>query len=141
MKPKLAAPSVKGTLNWTPSADALLYGTYSEGFRPGLLNRPGGASNADGYTVPFELMTDEVTNIEFGWKTDLLDGQLRFNGSAFFAEIDNMQTTIFDPSIANLFFSDNAANAEITGLEADFIFAPNSVQGLTLSGGVSIPRY
>ena len=127
----------KGTLNWTPSADALLYATYSEGFRPGLLNRPGGASNADGYTVPFELMTDEVTNIEFGWKTDLLDGQLRFNGSAFFAEIDNMQTTIFDPSIANLFFSDNAANAEITGLEADFIFAPNSVQGLTLSGGVS----
>ena len=129
MKPKLAAPSVKATLNWTPSADALLYATYSEGFRPGLLNRPGGASNADGYTVPFELMTDEVTNLEFGWKTDLLDGQLRFNGSAFFAEIENMQTTIFDPSIANLFFSDNAANAEITGLEADFIFAPNSVTG------------
>ena len=134
---KTSGTIFKGTLNWTPSADALLYATYSEGFRPGLLNRPGGASNADGYTVPFELMTDEVTNIEFGWKTDLLDGQLRFNGSAFFAEIDNMQTTIFDPSIANLFFSDNAANAEITGLEADFIFAPNSVQGLTLSGGVS----
>ena len=134
---KTSGTIFKGTLNWTPSADVLLYATYSEGFRPGLLNRPGGASNADGYTVPFELMTDEVTNIEFGWKTDLLDGQLRFNGSAFFAEIDNMQTTIFDPSIANLFFSDNAANAEITGLEADFIFAPNSVQGLTLSGGVS----
>ena len=92
---KTSGTIFKGTLNWTPSADALLYATYSEGFRPGLLNRPGGASNADGYTVPFELMTDEVTNIEFGWKTDLLDGQLRFNGSAFFAEIENLQTTIF----------------------------------------------
>ena len=135
---KTSGTIFKGTLNWTPSADALLYATYSEGFRPGLLNRPGGASNADGYTVPFELMTDEVTNIEFGWKTDLLDGQLRFNGSAFFAEIENLQTTIFDPSIANLFFSDNAANAEIIGLESDFIYAPNALQGLTLSGGVSL---
>jgi outer membrane receptor protein involved in Fe transport len=134
---KTSGTIVKATLNWTPSADVLIYGTYSEGFRPGLLNRPGGASNADGYTVPFELMTDEVTNLELGWKTDLLEGQLRFNGSAFFAEIENLQTTIFDPSIANLFFSDNAANAEITGLEADFIYVPNSAQGLTISGGVS----
>ena len=39
--------------------------------------------------------------------------------------------------IANLFFSDNAANARISGLEADFIFAPDAVMGLTLSGGVS----
>ena len=135
---KTSGTIFKGTLNWTPSADVLLYATYSEGFRPGLLNRPGGASNAAGYTVPFELMTDEVTNLELGWKTDLYDGQLRFNGSLFFAEIENLQTTIFDPSIANLFFSDNAANAEITGLEADFIFAPDSVMGLTLSGGVSL---
>lgn len=128
----------KATLNWTPNEDVLLYGTFSEGFRPGLLNRPGGASNADGYTVPFELMTDEVTNLEIGWKTDLMDRQLRLNGSMFFIEIDNLQTTIFDPSIANLFFSDNAANAEVTGLEADFILAPDSIQGLQISGGVSI---
>ena len=127
----------KVTLNWTPNEDMLLYSTFSEGFRPGLLNRPGGASNASGYTVPFELLTDEVVNLEFGWKTDLLDGQLRFNGSVFFVEIDNLQTTIFDPSIANLFFSDNAANAEVTGLEADFIWAPDSAEGLQITGGFS----
>ena len=34
---------------------------------------------------------------------------MRFNGNAFFVEIENLQTTIFDPSIVNLFFSDNAA--------------------------------
>ncbi|MDB4427384.1 TonB-dependent receptor, partial [Porticoccaceae bacterium] len=135
---KTSGTIVKATLNWKPSEDVLFYGTYSEGFRPGLLNRPGGASNAAGYTVPFELMTDEVTNYEFGWKTDLMDGQLRFNGSAFFVEIENLQTTIFDPSIANLFFSDNAANAEVTGVEADFILALDSLQGLTVSGGLSI---
>ncbi|QZD86717.1 TonB-dependent receptor [Qipengyuania psychrotolerans] len=127
----------KGTLNVTPTEDLLFYATYSEGFRPGLLNRPGGATNGAGFTVPFELQTDEVVNYELGWKMDLLDGQLRFNGSAFYVDITNLQTTIFDPSITNLFFSANAANAEIKGVEADFTVAPYSLPGLTVAGAVS----
>ncbi|EDL48469.1 TonB-dependent receptor [Erythrobacter sp. SD-21] len=128
----------KGTLTVTPTPDLLFYATYSEGFRPGLLNRPGGATNGAGFVVPFELDTDEVKNYEFGWKTELLDGQMRFNGSAFYVDISRLQTTIFDPSITNLFFSANAANAEIRGVEADFTVAPYSMPGLTLSGAVSI---
>lgn len=128
----------KGTLTYTPTTDLMFYATYSEGFRPGLLNRPGGASNGAGFTVPFALDTDEVKNYEFGWKTDLIDGQLRLNGSAFFVDISRLQTTIFDPSITNLFFSDNAADAEIMGVEADFTFAPYSVPGLTVAGAFSI---
>ena len=35
----------------------MYYVTWSEGFRPGLLNRPVGASNPDGtYTVKAELI-------------------------------------------------------------------------------------
>ncbi|WP_317933215.1 TonB-dependent receptor [Halioxenophilus sp. WMMB6] len=129
----------KVTGNWTPTADTLFYLTVSEGFRPGLLNRPGGASNADGtFSVPYALDTDEVLNTELGWKTDLADGSLRFNGSLFFVQIDDLQTTIFDPSITNLFFSDNAANAEVLGLEGDFIYAPDSLPGLTVNGAFSL---
>lgn len=128
----------KGTLQVTPTPDTLFYATYSEGFRPGLLNRPGGATNGAGFTVPFELQTDEVQNYELGWKLDLIDGQLRFNGSAFYVDISRLQTTILDPSITNLFFSDNAANAEIYGIEADFTVAPYSLPGFTFAGAVSI---
>lgn len=138
--PDVAAASgtiFKGTITLTPTPDTLFYATYSEGFRPGLLNRPGGATNGAGFTVPFELDTDEVKNYELGWKLDLIDGQLRFNGSAFYVDISRLQTTIFDPSIANLFFSDNAANAEIYGLEADFTIAPYAVPGLTIAGAFS----
>lgn len=128
----------KVTGNWTPNADQLYYATVSEGFRPGLLNRPGGASNPSGtFTVPYALDTDEVLNLEVGWKTDLLDGALRINGSVFRIEIENLQTTILDPSITNLFFSDNAADAEVIGLETDFIWLPN-VEGLTVRGAVSL---
>ena len=129
----------KFTASYTPSEDVLLYATMSEGFRAGFLNRPGGYVDTSGtYTVPFEFGTDDMTNLEFGWKSDLMDGHMRFNGSIFLAQIAGLQTTIFDPSIANLFFSDNAADAEVKGIEADMIWAPKSIDGLTISAGVSI---
>nr|WP_144096871.1 TonB-dependent receptor [Croceicoccus sediminis] len=136
-KAKASGTIVKGTITLTPADDVMFYATYSEGYRPGLLNRPGGATNGAGFTVPFELDTDEVKNYEMGWKTELFDRQFRWNGSAFYVDISRLQTTIFDPSITNLFFSDNAANAEIWGLESDFTFAPYAVPGLTVAGAVS----
>ena len=126
----------KLSLSYTPDADTLLYLTWSEGFRPGLLNRPGGAEGPNGFIVPFALKTDTVVNYEAGWKLDLMDRALRFNGSVFFVEIEDLQTTIFDPSITNLFFSDNAADAEITGVEGDFVW--NASANLTVAGAFSV---
>ena len=126
----------KATVQFTPEDDIMYYLTYSEGFRAGLLNRPGGASGPNNYKVPYAVDTDEVKNYEFGWKTLLLDGSLRLNGSMFFVEVDGLQTTIFDTSIVNLFFSDNAANAEIKGLEADFVYL-TGIDGLTVAGAAS----
>ena len=129
----------RASLAWTPTDDQMYYATYSEGFRPGLLNRPGGDCNADGsFCVPFTIESDTVSNYEAGWKVDLLDNRLRFNGSIFYIEIEDLQTSIFDPSISNLFFSANAANAEVKGIEGELTWAPENVEGLTLSGGISL---
>ncbi|GAB5451774.1 MAG: TonB-dependent receptor [Halioglobus sp.] len=128
----------KASLSWMPSSNQLYYVTWSEGYRPGFLNRPGGTTAPDGsYTVPFAMDTDEVTSYELGWKLDLLDNTLRFNGDVFFVEIEDLQIGIFDPSITNLFFSDNAADAEVMGVEGDFTWVPTFAYGLTLSGGFS----
>lgn len=127
----------KVSLRFRPTDNQLWYATWSEGFRPGLLNRPGGAPGPGTYTVPFALDTDDVINTEIGWKLDLLDYTLRFNGNLFFVDIENLQTTIFDPSITNLFFSDNAADAEVRGIEGDFIWTPVGVAGLTVTGAFS----
>jgi outer membrane receptor protein involved in Fe transport len=129
----------RASLAWTPTDDQMYYATWSQGFRPGLLNRPGGQCNAAGsFCVPFALDTDTVDNYELGWKVDLLDNRLRFNGSIFYIEIEDLQTSIFDPSISNLFFSANAANAEVKGIEGELTWAPENVEGLTLSGGISL---
>ena len=129
----------RASLAWTPTDDQMYYATYSEGFRPGLLNRPGGDCNADGsFCVPFTIESDTVSNYEAGWKVDLLDNRLRFNGSIFYIEIEDLQTGIFDASISNLFFVSNAADAEVKGIEAELTWAPENVEGLTLGAGISL---
>ena len=126
----------KVTMSWRPNDDQLWYITWSEGFRTGLLNRPGGAfQSSTGYTVPFDVKSDEMNNFELGWKLDMANNTLRFNGSVFFLDITDLQTTIFDTSIVNLFFSDNAADAEVTGLEGDITWAPTD--NFTMGGAFS----
>jgi outer membrane receptor protein involved in Fe transport len=128
----------KATVSWNPSEDVMYYLTWSEGFRPGILNRPVGRTDPSGqYSVPAEVDTDEITNYEFGWKTILKDGNLRFNGSAFYVDVTGLQTTIFDPSIVNLFFSDNAADATIKGVEGDFTYYTMK-EGLSVAGAFSM---
>ena len=127
----------KLTLSYSPTDDQLWYVTWSEGFRTGLLNRPGGAyQSATNYTVPFDVKSDELTNLEIGWKVDMADNTVRMNGSVFFIDITDLQTTIFDTSIVNLFFSDNAADAEVSGFEADITWAPSA--DFTMGGAFSL---
>ena len=43
----------------------MYYATWSQGFRPGLLNRPVGRTNPDGsYTVAPSIDPDDLTNFE-----------------------------------------------------------------------------
>ena len=127
----------KFTGAWRPTNDQMYYFTWSEGFRPGILNRPGGASGPNNFTVPYALDTDDVTNWEVGVKSQFLDSTVQLNAALFFIDIEKLQTTIFDPSIVNLFFSDNAANAEVTGLEGDITWLPGFSDGLTVTGAFS----
>ena len=117
----------------------MIYATYSEGFRPGLLNRPGGkTNNFSGGTVPYVVKSDTVTNQEIGVKMTTADGRLRVNANAFTVEITDLQTTIFDPAVTNLFFSDNAADAEITGLEGTLTWLPAFSDNLTVNAAFSM---
>jgi iron complex outermembrane receptor protein len=112
----------KYNLSYQANDDWLLYGTLSEGFRPGGFNRGGGADsiNPDFPGVKVTYDTDDVTNYEFGWKSMLLDHSLRFNGSVYFIEWDSMQVSRFDPqNVSILTFVENSADAEIFGVEFD----------------------
>ncbi len=118
----------KFNLQWQLNDDIMFYATWSEGYRPGGFNRNGGSSVEPGVPpfVPDFYESDEVTNIEFGWKTSLLDQTLRFNGAIYNVQWDDMQIGVLDFDISNLTFIDNVSDAEINGVEIDSIWAPTN---------------
>ena len=111
----------KVTLTYQVDQDAMVYGTYSTGFRPGGNNRlPQVAPYAD----------DRLTNIEIGWKTAWLNHRLRANGALFFERWKDLQYSVSGSNgITSII---NAANADIKGIEGDVSFLP--IEHLTLTG-------
>lgn len=116
----------KVNLTWEVSDDKMLYLTFSEGFRPGGINRNG--------TVP-PYKPDYLRNHEIGWKTSWAGNRLRFNGAVFYEKWDDIQFSFLPPSGAGLTVIRNAGAADIKGIEADFAWAAGA--GLTLYGGFS----
>jgi outer membrane receptor protein involved in Fe transport len=119
----------KGNLAWTISDDAMVYATYSEGYRPGGLNRdPGLPSQA---WVP-----DQLTNYELGWKTTFNEGRFRWNGAAYLMDWDDVQYTVYNFNLSaccgNVY---NLSTARVKGIETDISFL--ATEALTLSGGLA----
>lgn len=71
--------------SYSPTANFLLYGNYATGFKSGGFNLEFG--NAPKETRPYD--DEGVVNLELGWKSDLFDRRLRFNGSLFHTTYDN----------------------------------------------------
>lgn len=125
------------TLTWKPDTGLLFYGTYSRGFRPGGFNRGYDPDTTHAASViPKRYVSDKVENFELGWKTTLLGGKLRWNGTAYLMNWKDMQLTTQNVAIAQLFYTYNAANARIKGIESDFTVAP--ADHWQISGAISL---
>ena len=102
----------KVNLTWQVTPDKMLYATWSEGYRPGGINRRG--------TLP-PYLSDFLTNWEAGWKTTWLDNTLAFNGAVFHQKWDDFQFALLGAN--GLTEIKNANQAEINGLEMDLQWA------------------
>ncbi len=102
----------------------LIYATWSEGFRPGGVQRRSILPN---------YKADYLTNYEIGWKTGWMDNRLTFNGSIFEEEWKNFQFAVL--GLNGLTDIRNAAQAKIRGFESQVNWA--ATYNLLLSGSVS----
>jgi iron complex outermembrane receptor protein len=104
--------------------DVMLYATWSEGFRPGGINRKG--------TIP-PYKADFLTNIEVGFKTTWANNRVRINGALFQEDWDDFQYSFLGQN--GLTEIRNAGQARIKGFETDVVWVP--VEGLTISAAAS----
>lgn len=111
----------KLNLTYKISNDALVYGTFSRGFRPGGINRRGGLA-------PYG--PDTLDNYEFGWKTSF--GPIRFNGAVYQEDWNGIQLSFLGPN--GLTEIRNAGIARIRGVEMDLSYRQD---GFSLNAGFS----
>ncbi|HEX8669046.1 MAG TPA: TonB-dependent receptor [Allosphingosinicella sp.] len=104
--------------------DALVYATWSRGFRPGGINRRG--------SLP-PYPADYISNYELGFKTSWANNTVRFNGAVYQLDWTDIQLSFLGAN--GLTEIRSAGNARIRGAEADIFWRP--MRGLTFSLGGS----
>jgi iron complex outermembrane receptor protein len=117
-------------LTYQIDPDAMIYATYSTGFRPGGINRVPYFKLSDGTHEPVPpYKSDTLTNFELGWKTAWFDHRVRFNGAIFYEKWKEIQIGVNGANgITSIF---NAGNASSKGLEGDLSW--NILDNLNLS--------
>lgn len=118
------------TLEYEPDPNIFLYATYSAGYKGGgFEDDPANPAAAQAGYDP-----ENVDNYEVGGKFDFLDNRARLNLAGFYMKYQNLQVTQTNADcLCNI--TDNAADAEILGFEAEAEFLVTD--GLILSGGLT----
>ena len=98
--------------NWTDEFST--YAKVSTGFRSG-----GSSRNGVDFNKPFD--SEDLTSGEIGWKSELLDQRVRFNGAAYYMRIndiilDYLPDPVLNPQLVESF---NSGDADVYGLEID----------------------
>jgi len=132
-------PKVSLDYQWTD--DVMVYASYSEGFT---------AADVEFNTTANQYVETDpeiVKTIEFGIHSDWLDGSLRFNGSIFFTDWENIRTSVNPPDPNNpgqVLLSPvtiTGGNAEASGAEGEIIWQVNDRFRLNAAVGLLDTKY
>ena len=112
-------------LTWSVSDENLLYFTWSEGYRPGGIQRRPTLGT---------YLSDFLTSTEIGWKSRWLDNRLQWNGAVFTQDWDDIQIALTGENAITLVA--NGPSASVDGLEMDMLWL--ATDNLRLSAAVAI---
>ena len=113
-------------LSWNATETSMLYATWSEGYRPGGVQRDPRAGS---------FKSDFLTNSELGWKTRWADDRFQFNGAIFFDKWDDIQIAFQGEN--GITQVANGPDAEVTGAEIQLDWLPTD----SLRLGASLAYY
>lgn len=127
----------RANLSWKITDDALLYYTWSQGFRPGGFNRASRLVLNGTFEIPPKFAPDSLVNNEMGWKSEWFDRRFEFNGAIYQEDWKNVQVQFTDPQsgLGNLTFETNGPDYRVRGVETSLV--ARVTHGLTLTGAAS----
>jgi iron complex outermembrane recepter protein len=135
----------RANITWHLRPDLMVYGTFSQGFRPGGFNQNGGSLHGMGpnqvnqYVVPRSYSSDSLNNFEIGWKTQFFDHRVQWNGAVYYDKWTNVQVEFFNPGVVgNIFYDTNGQNFLIKGIETSL--AARLMTGFTVEAAADWNR-
>ncbi|MEM1189291.1 MAG: TonB-dependent receptor [Pseudomonadota bacterium] len=111
--------------------DAMLYATYSQGYRSGGFN--GRVDSIESATIPYD--PEFLDNYEVGFKTEWGGGRVRVNGAVFYMDYEDKQEEIglaSEGATGQRISVFNAATATMQGVELEA--QALVTEGLTIGG-------
>ena len=90
----------------------MMYASATNGFKSGGWNARGSSSAALQAFAP-----ETIWSYELGMRADWMDGRLRTNVTAFYSDLEDLQTTAATPD--GQFLTTNAGGLEVPGIEAE----------------------
>ena len=123
--------SWRGSVNWKPAADTLLYANVTKGYKSGDF----GTLPAVSYQQFQPVRQESVVACEAGFKTTLIDRKVDLSAAVFYDDYRSKQTqgSIVVPPFGNLPYLVNVPKSRLVGAEFDLMLRP--VQGLRVSVG------
>lgn len=119
---------------YKPNSDAMLYASYSRGYRAGSFN---GLAYTDASQI-YLVAPETVNAFEAGFKLSLADRRLQVNGAGFFYDYKNQQVqTCNQGAVCSL----GGANARVYGFDLDILAKPADWLALNASLGAIDSAY
>jgi iron complex outermembrane recepter protein len=131
------ATTPKFGVDWQISSEALLYASYTKGFKSGGVNPvpPNANTGVVGQVgAPIAYDPEKVNNYEVGAKLQTDDRRVRLNIALFDAMYKGLQLPVFFPGTSTSYTS-NASAATIKGIELEPTWQP--FKSLTFYGNMS----
>ena len=143
----------RANLSWKVTEDALLYYTWSQGYRAGGFNRSPFAPEANsplapgtapsqaqalrhgGWVAPLAFAPDSLTNNELGWKTMWMDRRIQWNGAIYQEDWNHAQISVDANGVISYGITLNGGNYRVRGIETSGV--ARVATGLTIDAGAA----
>jgi iron complex outermembrane receptor protein len=123
------------SIAYRPTSNLSYYAAYKEGFKTGGFNISQALTPAA--TVDAGRFDSETAKgFEAGVRSILFGETLSLNATVFNYLYEDLQVQVFDPATVSL-IADNAGELTTQGIEVDFSWVPDSLDGLSVRGALA----